>query len=447
MKNTFAILLSLILISSCKTERKINPDITVILELNQQELLKQLAKNKVRRNIFIDTYNNSSEIYKTDSTQDFFSLFGETFFKLHPSHNLRAIFDIEKNDKYEVEIKELVELKKQIIDNQINKINIKLGNYYPKNIQVVKYTKTNSGLIIDIKGNISEEKLIETLNTKKILAFYHTYRNTEVGNQIFENVNKILSDGLYPGYIDSVENKLINKKKYFDSSTEITEDINWDEYYEESEEEIDIKIFQKTAPLSSCLFPYANSENQWIEGPVLGYSKLSDTAKVNDYLSKPYVKTILPVRDLAFMWETKSMTNTNDGEPLVMLYLIKKTLNNEPLLSGKEVQSAKQEFDSYSNSPMVSLQFNSTGATIWADITEQSARNQTGIAICLNGKVFSAPTASDRIEGGGTQITGGSFAGENGIFEAKDLANILNNGTTPIESKIKNIIKHKKEQE
>ena len=44
----------------------------------------------------------------------------------------------------------------------------------------------------------------------------------------------------------------------------------------------------------------------------------------------------------------------------------------------------------------------------------------------LDDKVFTAPVVSARIDGGITQITGGSFSGENGIQEAKSIASILN---------------------
>ncbi|MGB1041606.1 MAG: SecDF P1 head subdomain-containing protein, partial [Flavobacteriales bacterium] len=69
-----------------------------------------------------------------------------------------------------------------------------------------------------------------------------------------------------------------------------------------------------------------------------------------------------------------------------------------------------------------------TGAIVWGDMTQRSARNQTGIAITIDNKVFSAPIASSRIEGGNTQVTGGAFNGAEGVFEADRVSSLLNNG-------------------
>jgi SecD/SecF fusion protein len=441
----------LILLTSCQ-EKKINPDTTVIIEYSTPSLIKKLAGRNIRKNSFINTFSKSIEDYKKDSTENFITLFIDNFSDLYPQEDLNNIFKLKDetgnrlrnapNEEIAIRLQEIeqesVYKTKTILTARLNNI---LGNR-------TESTHNNSEIKIYIEGNPSDEDLNKIITSPGKLEFWHTYKNTQVGNQVFESVNKTLSNKLYPGYRDSAENNLIGSTKHFDSITEITDDIDWDEYdplvQELIKEDLELELTQKTSPLSAYLFPYSNSDNQWIEGPVLGYCKASDTAIVNQYLSKPYIKAILPVRNLAFMWEARSIANTEDGEPLVMLYLIRTTNNDEPLINGNEVFNAKQDFDSYNNSPMISLQFKGYGATAWADMTEQSANQQTGIAICFDNQVFSAPMASQRIEGGSTQITGGSFSGENGIKEAKDLANIINGGSLPISVKIKSIIRHEK---
>lgn len=79
---------------------------------------------------------------------------------------------------------------------------------------------------------------------------------------------------------------------------------------------------------------------------------------------------------------------------------------------------------------MVTLDFNGTGGTKWADFTtrlsgKQPPRDQAGIV--LDGVVVSAPQVQAPITGGETQITG-NF----GQQEAEDLSTILRYGSLPL---------------
>ena len=77
------------------------------------------------------------------------------------------------------------------------------------------------------------------------------------------------------------------------------------------------------------------------------------------------------------------------------------------------------------------MEMNQAGATEWATITEKSAKEGIPIAIVLDGIVYSAPVANEKIEGGNSQITG-SFT----VEEAQDLANILKSGKLSAPAKI-----------
>ena len=74
---------------------------------------------------------------------------------------------------------------------------------------------------------------------------------------------------------------------------------------------------------------------------------------------------------------------------------------------------------------------NTAGARVWANMTERSARERKPIAIVLDDIVYSAPIASERIEGGSSRITMGRGSANNRqlvVEEAQDLANILKSG-------------------
>lgn len=428
---------------------------SVTLEVSIPDMIKNLAGRSARKNTFAEPFEAALAEYTSKGNEtDFVTIFSAKFKEMSPDESLANIFNFKDADGGKMdnasneEVLAILDEKakgalgktKTIIENRIGGIGVNQPSI----------SISGNRLYIDLPGVKDKERANKLLQGTARLEFWHTYKNTQVGNQIFESVNKILSDRMYPGYRDSVEkaeadttqtdSTTNNVAEVVDTSATIDTVLDTTGFDNLSSDELtadeQMEKATKLAPLSAILFPYANAENQWIEGSVLGYSKLSDTAEVNTLLNKDYVKAILPARDLAFMWEAKSMANTNEGEPLLMLYLIKKTTNGEPLIDGEEVIRASQQFDPLSQAPMVTLQFKSAGATAWAEMTELSAKEQTGIAICLDNKVFSAPVASGKIEGGNTQITGGSFAGEDGINEAKDLANILVAGALPAPARI-----------
>ncbi len=99
-------------------------------------------------------------------------------------------------------------------------------------------------------------------------------------------------------------------------------------------------------------------------------------------------------------------------------------------LSGKHLERAQVVFDPNTSAPQISLEFNSDGANLFADLTEKNIGKP--IAIFLDGLVISAPRVSERIGGGNAVITG-DFT----ISEAKLLAQRLNAGALPVPIELK----------
>lgn len=100
-------------------------------------------------------------------------------------------------------------------------------------------------------------------------------------------------------------------------------------------------------------------------------------------------------------------------------YVVKKPV----LLTGDTIHKADVRI-SDSGEPYVSVEFNSVGAQIFGDLTEQNVGRR--LAIVLDGNVHSAPVIRERIPSGQAQITGG-FTPE----EARDLAIVLRAGALP----------------
>lgn len=94
-------------------------------------------------------------------------------------------------------------------------------------------------------------------------------------------------------------------------------------------------------------------------------------------------------------------------------------------LSGKQLQRAGVSFNQSTGEPEVTLQFNSDGAKLFAEITKRNVGKT--IAIFLDGQILSNPSVNQEITGGDAIITG-SFT----LAQAKDLARRLNAGALPV---------------
>jgi preprotein translocase subunit SecD len=100
-----------------------------------------------------------------------------------------------------------------------------------------------------------------------------------------------------------------------------------------------------------------------------------------------------------------------------------KYINTE--LTGKYLDKAILEFDKTTNQPIVSLQFNSEGSTLFEDITRANVGKT--VAIFLDGAPISTPVVREAIAGGRAQISG-TFT----PTEAKMLVGRLNSGALPV---------------
>lgn len=98
-------------------------------------------------------------------------------------------------------------------------------------------------------------------------------------------------------------------------------------------------------------------------------------------------------------------------------------------LGGDQLSRATVQFDPNTGQPVVSLEFTSDGAQLFAEITERNI-NQP-LAIVLDDQVVTAPMVNQVIYGGQAQITG-QFT----VEDAETLATQLNAGALPVPIKI-----------
>jgi len=94
-------------------------------------------------------------------------------------------------------------------------------------------------------------------------------------------------------------------------------------------------------------------------------------------------------------------------------------------LAGRYLKKSTVEIDKTTYQPMVSLQFDSEGTKLFAELTKNSVGKR--IAIYIDGAPISAPVVREEITGGNAQISG-QFT----IQDAKTLSRNLNEGALPV---------------
>ena len=105
-------------------------------------------------------------------------------------------------------------------------------------------------------------------------------------------------------------------------------------------------------------------------------------------LRKREIRRLLPanLQFVKFLWERPS----EDSE-VASLFALKSNREGTPRMGGDVVSDARNDFQN--GSPIVTMAMNTRGAKEWEKLTGDSYNNQTGIAIVLDNKVYTAPGA------------------------------------------------------
>jgi SecD/SecF fusion protein len=140
--------------------------------------------------------------------------------------------------------------------------------------------------------------------------------------------------------------------------------------------------------------------------------------KIRRWLNREEVLRAIP-NDVQFVWSAKPQI-VEGGKKYYTLYPVKKS----PELTGGVVTSATATLDPSFNQPIVTMEMNSEGSREWARITGANVGKR--IAIVLDDAVFSAPVVRNKITGGNSQIEG-----MDNLEEARLLEIVLKAGALP----------------
>ncbi len=388
--------------------------INVTLQISVKDILKGLANN-TKNPVFNKALADADEASKrSDAT--YLELFFDAFDVVKGDTKL-ASPDIFANKTLSDEINFQMsdDEVKPVIRRKIDESVVSAFEVLRKRIDGFGVTQPNiqregnSGrILVELPGARDVQRAQELLSSTAQLEFWETYsQNNQSLGQFFVNANERLREILEP--VEIAKDTLAEQVSEIDS---LLSDV--------AEDTLDISA--QSNPLISKLLPPVQGSH------AIARVAITDTAEIGAYLRMPEIKRLLPA-DVQF---TKFAFEKPPKESeLAELYALKSNRDAVPRISGDVITDAQDTFDQFSK-PAVSMTMNTRGAREWEKLTGDAFNNQTGIAIVLDNKVYTAPgVSSGPISGGRSEITG-TFT----INETKDIANVLRAGKLPASAEI-----------
>lgn len=411
---------------------------SVILQVDLRDFIKSLANNSEDPE-FNKALDNASERFKTAQT-DYVTLFGEEFQKVSGGKRLSNIFILNESFRdrinFETPDGEVIRMVREMANETVKLTYKRLKDRIDKTGVVqpnVSLDENRDLIIVELPGFDNPERARKLLQATAKLEFYDVYRITDQGiaPAFLEADNKLKSltggeaDTTVEAEVrmDTVVNYVYDSLgQVIDSTTQVVEASGTPGETAGS------------GPLFANLV--MNMSADGLSGPpaVMGTTSRNKKHIVTEYLARPDIKALFP-RDLEFRWAYKPAKDFTTGETTdnYQLYAIRKKRGSDTApLEGDRVTDARTSTDPNTGEVVVSLEMDSRGARIWADMTTKASQdNNREIAILLDDEVVSAPSVRQPITGGSSQISG-DFS----LQEATDLSNILQIGKLPAKTRI-----------
>ncbi|WP_343485617.1 protein translocase subunit SecDF [Allomuricauda sp. d1] len=388
--------------------------INVTLQISVKDILKGLANN-TKNPIFNKALADADEASK-NSDETYLELFFDAFDNIKGDTKLASpdIF-ANKGLSDEINFQMTDDEVKPIIRRKIDESIVSAFEVLRERIDGFGVTQPNiqregnSGrILVELPGARDIARAQELLSSTAQLEFWETYQqsNQSLG-LFFVNANERLRDILEPQ--EQEQDTLTKPESEIDS---LLSDVAQDS----------LDLTAEANPLLGKLIPASPGSH------AIARVAISDTAEVGSYLRMPEIRRLLPadIQFTKFAWE-RPPQDLETAE----LYALKSNRDGVPRISGDVVSDAQATFDQF-NKPAVSMTMNTRGAKEWERLTGDAFNNQTGIAIVLDNKVYTAPGVSTGpISGGRSEITG-QFT----VNETKDIANVLRAGKLPASAEI-----------
>ncbi|QKZ11714.1 protein translocase subunit SecDF [Spirosoma sp. KUDC1026] len=391
----------------------------VVLEVSPSDILRSLSGNN-RDPKFTQALKEATEAQKTSSTS-FVDLFADRFKALAPDTKLASIFATSANrskinyQSSDAEVRRMLNEEVngattrafQIIQARVDKFGVANPN--------IQRLPGSGRIQIELPGVDNPERIRRLLTGAAKLEFTEVYRLNELApalegigaylvSQEAERKAALKNDATAPAAgtattQNSLESQLAQGGKADSTATKDTA----------------AAAAQGTA-LTQLFLPVGQDQ--------LGVY-LKDTARANQVLNTPEVRSLFPV-DAVFAWDRKTFKST-DGKEILPLYFLRKSGGRAPL-EGDVITDAANDYDDRGR-PEVTMAMNAEGARKWKNLT--AANIGRPVAILLDNLVYTAPNVQNEIPNGRSSISG-NFT----VEETKDMANVLKAGKLPAPTNI-----------
>lgn len=387
----------------------------VTLEVEMTGLLKELANQSKDPNFLAALQNADSR--RANSGADFITLFIEEYRKLEKTRPLASLFsgaasgkiDINSSDsKVESYIRsEASEAFDRTYKKLVNRID-QFGVAQPS----INPIRDKSRISVELPGIKDKERVRKLLQSTANLQFWETYRPVDL-QETFMNLERDY-DGFIRGTLKDSKDSVTTPDTTAKGNTSKT-DLSKQLAGDTGTKQTDLTGTSKRS-LSEILKPTM--------GEGIGMVDTKDTARFREYMNAPMLRRHFP-SDAVIAFGDPSRKNPKQ----VALYILRTYNREKAPLEGDAIAKANQDYDNLGK-PIVAIEMTGPGAVEWGKITEKSNKYQIPIAIVLDGVVYSAPIAQQKLSTN-SQITG-NFT----VESATDLANILKIGKLDAPAKI-----------
>ena len=410
----------------------------VILEISVPDVIDVLADHKSDA-----AYRKAlAEAKKEEETSqsDFISLFINAYHKAAPGHRLAEVFATQQlkgkvsTQSTDAEVENALRAEVQsAIDNSFNVVRNRIDKFGVVQADIQKLEGQDGRIMVEMPGVREPERVRKLLQGSANLEFWETYNAAEVLPYL-QQLDQRIANGESVADTTVAQSAVAEAKAEADSAKAPEAQPKFQ--LKKNEAQADAGVAEKSAKSTDKMIAEAKKKNplfavfQPTGGQslsVVGYANVRDTAYIGQLLASPEAKQIIP-SDVRLLWSAKPADGIQ-AKNIFELHALKVTTSNgRAPLEGDVIVDAKDEFDQYGR-PCVSMQMNSEGARLWAQLTKANVGK--AIAIVLDGVVYSAPRVNGEIDGGNSQISG-NFT----IEDTKDLANTLKSGRMPAPARI-----------
>ncbi|MFI3269013.1 MAG: protein translocase subunit SecDF [Rikenellaceae bacterium] len=388
----------------------------VMLEIQVADVVKALAGDSAHEPAFVEATEVADERFKMGEATDYISAFTEAYAKASNNGQLAVIFaspdraDIMPNSSNSDVEKVLRSETEAAISASFNILRSRIDHFGVTQPNIQRLPNSNR-ILVELPGVKEPERVRKLLQGAASLEFWTTYNGRELmpalsrADRAIRTVTETQGEQSTTAATEEKKSDLLSEVAGTKTTTDNAQTSRFN---------------ANTNPLFALLNP------DYSGGAIVGAAAAADMKKIDEYLSLPAVRDLLP-SDVKFMWSIKGDAAA-DGR--YMLYAIKvERPDGKAPLDGGVVTDAREMYSDQGATAEVSMSMNAEGVQEWSRLTGDNIGNC--VAIVLDGYVYSAPVVRAKIEGGNSSISG-DFT----IQEAKDLANVLKSGKVPAPARI-----------